>query len=418
MPPYQVVVWGASGFTGRLVCQYLAEQYGIGGPLRWAIAGRNRAKLEALRTELGAGAEKLPILIGDSADSATLDTICRQCAVVCSTVGPFARLGSELVAACAASGTDYCDITGEVQWIRRMMDAHEHTAQASGARIVNSCGFDSIPSDLGVLFMHSAMRAATGQGCAEIKYRLRAARGGASGGTIASLLQVIDEARRDPAAARALRHPYSLNPPDQQRGPDGGGVTGPRYDPDTGTWIAPFVMAAVNEKIVRRTNALLNYAYGREFRYGEAVVTGRGATGWVKAMLLTAGLGAVLIGTRYEPSRRFLRRFVLPPAGTGPTPEQQASGFFNIILIGHGQKDSPRMLRGRIIGERDPGYGSTSRMVGEAAVCLACDSVDRPGGFWTPAAAMGERLLARLEANAGLSFALDDTQFGAAATFA
>jgi short subunit dehydrogenase-like uncharacterized protein len=404
---FDLVVWGASGFTGRLVSRYLAEQYPAPGVLSWAIGGRDAGRLEALRAELGSAFKDLPILIGDSTDRASLDRIVQQAGVVCSTVGPFARFGSELVAACAAAGTDYCDITGEAQWIRNMIDQYETTARRTGARIVNSCGFDSIPSDFGVLFLQNAMIAATGEPCAQIKYRLRAARGGASGGTAASLVYAIQQARDDRTAARALAHPYGLNPIESPSGPDGRGVTGPQYDPDTQSWIAPFVMAVINEKIVRRTNAISGYRYGKAFRYGEAVITGRGLGGWLKAMGMSAGLAALLLSARYRASRWVLQRFVLPGSGKGPSPEEQARGFFNIVLIGHGPTPQAPILRARVTAQRDPGYGATARMLGESAVCLAKDDIKKAGGFWTPVAAMGETLLRRLQDNAELSFVIE-----------
>lgn len=402
---HDVVVWGASGFTGSLVAEYLNERYGTAGELNWAIAGRDRDKLEALSEQLDAA--KLPLLTGDSHDRASLDKLVRQTRVVCTTVGPYARYGSELVEACAEHGTDYCDLSGEVPWMRRMIDAHESRAQESGARIVHCCGFDSIPSDMGVMFLQREAKRRHGAHATEIKFRLRAAKGGPSGGTVASLLNVIEEARADPSAARVLVDPYGLNPDGERSGPDRRDLAGIAYDSDLGAWIAPFVMAGINTRVVRRSNALLDYPYGRDFRYEEAMIAGRGLSGRLKALAAAGGTGALMAGAALAPTRALLERFVLPKPGQGPSQKQRETGYFNIILIG--KLADGTLLRARITGDRDPGYGSTSKMLGESAVCLAKDvaKADVTGGFWTPASALGEPLLERLQRNAGLSFQIE-----------
>ena len=402
---FDLVVWGATGFTGRLVAEYLFGRYGAGGDLRWAMGGRSESKLEQVRAGLGEGAEKVPILVGDSHDPASLQAIVTRARVVCSTVGPFARYGSELVAACARHGTHYCDITGEVQWMRRMIDAHEGTARESGARIVHACGFDSIPSDLGCLFVHDAMRQAHGHPCEEVKLRVRRAKGGFSGGTAASMLNALEEALGDRDVRRVLGNPYSLNPDGERSGPDGPDQRGAAWDPDVDSWTAPFVMAAINTRVVRRSNALSGYAYGREFRYGEAVMTGRGPAGWARAVGLTAGLGGFMTIASMSPGRALLRRLALPKPGEGPSREKRESGFFDLLLVGKG---GGAEVRARVRGDRDPGYGATSKMLGESAVCLARDAGDLrvAGGFWTPASSMGSRLIDRLRDNAGMSFDL------------
>jgi short subunit dehydrogenase-like uncharacterized protein len=400
-----LVVWGATGFTGRLVAEYLYGQYGTGGDLRWAIGGRSPDKLDALRETLGAG-EDLPVITGDSRDPVSLAALVERTAVVCSTVGPFARYGSELVEACAAAGTHYCDITGEVQWMRRMIDAHEDTARASGARIVHACGFDSIPSDLGTLFLQDAMQAQEGRACSEVKLRVRKMKGAFSGGTVASLLNALEEAGRDPQARRALGHPYGLNPEGEQSGPDGADQKTPVYDPDFVSWTAPFVMATVNTRVVRRSNAVMDYPYGRDFRYSEAVTTGPGTMGWTRAASMTAGLGAFAAAASVGPARALMNRLFLPQPGEGPDEAQRESGSFDLRLFGRAANG--KTLRARVTGDRDPGYGATCRMLGESAVCLAQDgdALSVEGGFWTPASCMGETLIARLRASAGLGFEL------------
>jgi short subunit dehydrogenase-like uncharacterized protein len=401
--PFDVVVWGATGFTGSLVAEYLYGRYGIDGDLRWAIGGRSEEKLAGLRDRLGAG-ERLPLLVGDSRDPVALATIAGQTRVVCSTVGPFARYGSELVEACATAGTHYCDITGEVQWMRRMIDAHEDKARATGARIVHACGFDSIPSDLGTLFIQRSMQAEERRHCDEVKLRVRKMKGAFSGGTVASLLNALDEAARDPAARRALGHPYSLNPAGEQSGPDGGDQRTPVYDADFVSWTAPFVMASVNTRVVRRSNAVMGFPYGRDFRYSEAVTTGAGTMGWTRAVSMTAALGAFVGAASMGPARRLMNRLFLPQPGEGPDEAAREAGSFDLRLFG--RAGNGRTIRGRVTGDRDPGYGATCRMLGESAVCLATqgDSLPVGGGFWTPASCMGDALIPRLEASAGMRF--------------
>lgn len=401
---FDVVVWGATGFTGRLVAEYLLGRYGTNGDLTWAMAGRDERKLREVREDLGDASDQVPLLIADSHDEDSLRAMAARTAVVCSTVGPFAKHGAGLVAACAAGGTDYCDITGEIQWIRKMIDAHESTARKSGARIVHCCGFDSIPSDLGTLFTHRQMQSVHGGPCEQIKFRVRRMKGAFSGGTVASLLNALEEARGDREARRTMSNPYGLNPAGQQSGPDGPDQSTVRWDQDVESWTAPFVMAVINTRVVRRSNALLDYQYGRDFRYEEAVMTGDGAAGWVRAVALAGSLGGFVAASSIRPVRSLMNRLFLPQPGEGPDRQARENGFFDILLIG---KRGNKIVRTRVRGDRDPGYGATCRMLGESAVCLARDGLAIPGGSWTPASAMGERLIERLEASAGISFRTD-----------
>jgi short subunit dehydrogenase-like uncharacterized protein len=402
--PYDIVVVGASGFTGKLVVEYLAERYPVGGPIRWAVAGRNREKLEGVIAEQCATGERPTVLVADSHDGEALGKLARDARVVLTTVGPYAKYGSELVAACVESGTHYCDLAGESQWIREMIDKHQAAAVRSGAKIVNSCGFDSIPSDIGVHFLQREAQGACGEPCEEIVLLVKAIKGGASGGTFASMLNAVEEARKDSKIARVMADPYCLNPQHERQGPDGADQQGVRFCADAEVWTAPFVMAAINTRVVRRTNALLDYAYGREFRYSEATSTGRGFGGWCKAATMTAGLAAFMLACSFELSRRGLVRKMLPAPGQGPSRQQRENGFFDLRLFG--KLKSGETLQARVTGDRDPGYGSTSKMLSESAACLAMDDPDIGGGFWTPAAAMGEILMDRLTANAGLRFEL------------
>jgi short subunit dehydrogenase-like uncharacterized protein len=407
---YDIVVWGASGFTGRLTAEYLLGRYGVNAEIRWAIGGRNRAKLEAVRKQIGEetgiDSSALPIVLGNSDDPESLRTLAEQTRVVCTTVGPYVKYGSELVAACAKAGSDYCDLAGEIHWMRKMIDEHQQTAVASGARIVHTAGFDCIPSDLGVYFVQRAMRERHGVPAKRVKLRVVGFSGTASGGTIASMESMIEATLHDPEVRRSMADPYALNP-DGQRGPDGSDRVTPAWDADFEQWTAPFIMGALNSKVVRRSNALLEHAYGEDFRYDEAVLAGSGPSGAAKAAALAAGLGGVLAGMAVGPIRRAVVSR-LPQPGEGPTREQRERGFFDLRLFAAHPSDSTKDLRARVRGDRDPGYGSTSKMLGESAVCLAKDALGVGGGFFTPASAMGDALLARLPANAGVTFEIED----------
>jgi short subunit dehydrogenase-like uncharacterized protein len=390
---YDLIVWGASGFTGKLVTEHLLNRYGTDGDLRWAIAGRNKAKLDA----------GLPIIIADAHDSESMQRLASETKVVLTTVGPYAKHGAPLVESCATNGTDYCDLTGEVQWMRAMIDRFQSAAEKSGARIVHCCGFDSIPADIGVWFLQREARRLHGEPCAEIKLFVTAAKGGASGGTVASILNIFEEARRDPFVARILADPYSLNPEGKRSGPDGKDQRTVEYDATVGGWTAPSVMEAVDTRIVRRTNALLDYQYGRDFRYSEATLMGSGPVGWAKSAALTAGLGGFMLATAFDFSRSLVKR-IAPDPGQGPNKAKREAGFFKLLLVGKLPDGS--IMRARVTGDRDPGYGSTSKMISESAVCLAKNDLPVRGGFWTPASAMGDALLKRLADNAGLEFDL------------
>jgi short subunit dehydrogenase-like uncharacterized protein len=405
---YDVVVFGATSFVGQILCHYLAARDSErNDPLRWAIAGRSKQKLEALRAALGPGHSKLQLLEADAGDAGSLAALCRKARVVVSTVGPYALHGEPLVRACAESGTDYCDLTGELQWLRRMISTYDAAARASGARIVHCCGFDSIPSDLGVHHLQRIARARYGQPCGVVKMRVQRMRGGVSGGTAASIMNLVKEAASNPELRRELADPYSLCPASYAPRLRQHNVGIAEHDPDFDAWTAPFIMSAINTRIVFRSNALAGQAYGREFRYDEAVITGRGLRGQATAVAVSAGLGGFMLAGSLGPSRRLLERFVLPKPGEGPTPEQQRKGGYDLRFVGHGP--GGKTVRTRVIGDRDPGYGSTAKILGEAAACLALD-VSRqsvPGGFWTPATALGDPLIERLQAHAGVRFEAD-----------
>lgn len=394
---FDIVVFGATGFAGRLVCEYLVEHY-MDDEVRWAIAGRNERKLASLREDLSRLnplAEDIPHVVADSMDRASLDAMAARTTVICTTVGPYAKYGSELVAACVEHGTHYCDLTGEVQWIRRMLDQHHDRAKETGARIVHCCGFDSIPSDLGTLALQNEAIERSGEPCHEVKYLLAVATGGFSGGTIASMANVMEEASNK-ETRRVLGHPYSLNPEGEREGPDGSDQMGVEYDEVAEVWTAPFVMAAINTRIVRRSNALLDYKYGKDFRYSEATKMGAGPGGALKAGGLSAGLGVFTAAMAFGKTRNLLTKYVLPDPGEGPSRDKIENGFFKVILDGRGGPADG--LKVEVRGGRDPGYGATATMLSEAALCLALqrDELTSEGGILTPAAAMGEQLIERL----------------------
>ena len=401
---FHLIVWGATGFTGKLVVEYLLARYGVNQDLCWAVAGRSSSKLEALKVELGDAAGELPVLTADSHDRPSLDALVSQARAVISTVGPYAVYGSELVAACVEEGTHYCDLAGEVQWMRKMIDQHEPAARKSGARIVHACGFDSIPSDIGVYYLQREAMRRFGKPCSSVKMRVRAIKGGASGGTVASMMNAMQEGQADRGVARILVHPYSLNPEDARSGPDQRDQTGPVHDKDLDAWTAPFVMAAINTKVVRRSNAMMQFAYGRDFSYQEAMFTGPGIAGYLKAMQLTLGLGGVILAGSVSVLRSAMANYLLPKPGEGPGKKKREEGFYKLIFLG--ETDQGQSITVEVRGDRDPGYGSTSKIIGEAGVCLALDELPVEGGFWTPASAMGDALLQRLPASAGLTFSV------------
>jgi short subunit dehydrogenase-like uncharacterized protein len=408
-PSLDLTVFGATSFVGQILARYLFAQFGAHDGLKWALAGRSEQKLQRLRSSLGPKAARLPIVIADAADADALEALCAQTRVVISTVGPYALYGEPLVKACAETGTDYCDLTGEAQWIRRMIHGYEKAARKSGARIVHSCGFDSIPSDLGVHFLQQQAIERFGEPCARVKMRVKAMRGGFSGGTVASVLNLVKEATSNPALRRELADPYSICPAGyapEVRQPN---VQSAQFDDDFNAWVAPFVMSAINTRIVQRSNALSKQAYGADFTYDEAVLTGRGLKGRLAATGMTAGLAGFMVAGALPPTRWALERFVLPGPGEGPSAEAQKAGFFDLRFIG--KTADGRSIRTRVTGDRDPGYGSTAKMLGQAGACLAQDLGDSgvKGGFWTPATIFGDRLIARLTRHSGLTFeVLDD----------
>lgn len=399
---FDVIVFGATGFTGRLVAEYFAARYSS-GELAWAMAGRSRSRLEEVRTLIGAPAD-LALLTADASDPTALAALVASTRVVITTVGPYQLHGEPLVRACAAAGTDYIDLCGEPGWMTKMIPVHEGPARASGARIVFSCGFDSIPFDLGLVFLQNAAQERLGEPLVEVRGRVRVIKGGLSGGTLASALATIDNMGHDPELARTMANPFALTPdfagPAQ---PDSATAT---FDDWANAWTAPFMMATINTKNIHRTSALRGHPWGKDFVYDERMLTGQGKTGESRARKTarTTRVQNALMG--FAPTRALLRRFALPKPGQGPSKDEREKGRYEIIFTG--RTKGGQQLAATVKGDRDPGYGSTSKMVAESAICLLRE-VDRSmtaGGVWTAGSAMGLTLMRRLEQHAGLSFTL------------
>jgi short subunit dehydrogenase-like uncharacterized protein len=372
-----IVVYGATGYTGRLVAAHLAAYYGPGRGVKWAMAGRSLAKLGAVRDEIGAPADT-PLIVADADDPASLDAMVRRTKTVITTVGPYQLYGDALVAACAAAGTDYLDLCGEPNWMHKVIAAHDATAKASGARILHSCGFDSIPFELGVMFAQETAKARLGHPVARVKGRLRAMKGGLSGGTAASGRATMAAVQKDPSQFALLVDPFALTPgfrgPEQPRGDK------VHHDPDLGADVGPFMMAAINTKNVHRSNYLMGHPWGPDFVYDEMSVVVPGAP--IEFTGLADGG---------------------PKPGEGPTEAERETGFYDIVFIGlDGQGGKVQVA---VKGDKDPGYGSTSKIIAETAICLIGSNT--PGGVWTPGAAMGTTLVERLQDKAGLGFTVE-----------
>jgi short subunit dehydrogenase-like uncharacterized protein len=396
-----VVLYGATGFVGKLTAEYLARA--APDEARIGLAGRSQAKLEAVRDELGSRAADWPLIVADAADRAALDELAGQTTAVATTVGPYRHYGMPLVEACAGAGTHYADLTGEPLFMRETVELLDAPAKASGARIVHTCGFDSIPSDLGVLTLHQAAGELT-----DTTLVVRRLRGGVSGGTLASLKGTVDDVKKDRSLAKVLGDPYALSP-DRDAEPQLGkeaDLRGAEHSEELGTWLGPFVMAQVNTRVVRRSNALQDWAYGRRFRYREVTDFGAGILGRAKALGMGGGMVSLTVGLALPPSRFLLDR-VLPDPGEGPKEDLVRRGFFEIEI--HARTPAGERRVCRVEAQGDPGYGATSVMLGESALCLALDADRLPdrAGVLTPATAMGSVLTDRLRA-AGQTFDVSD----------
>ena len=384
---FDVVVYGATGFTGQLVVEYLAKRVAGGAAVRYALAGRNLDKLAAARDAMGA-AKNTPLIAADGEDVSSLSAMAARTRVVLTTVGPYQLYGSGLVAACAARGTDYVDLCGEPAWMAEMIDSYDSKARTTGARIVFSCGFDSIPFDLGIYYLQQAAQKQFGGPMPRVKGRVRKMKGAFSGGTAASLKATL-AAAKDPRINDILRNPFALTP--GFTGPKQPSGMKPEIDPALNVWVAPFVMAAINTRNVHRTNYLLKQAYGADFVYDEMLVTGPGEVGQRIAEKIAGDKSMASDGG--------------PKPGEGPSKADREAGFYDVLFIG--ERGDGTSLRASVAGDMDPGYGSTSKMITESALCLVQDVPDSAGGIWTPGALMAEALIKRLQTHAGLTFKME-----------
>ena len=386
---FDIVVYGATGFTGQLVAEYLAAHYKGDKQLKWAMAGRSLEKLAAVRDAIGAPADT-PLIVADASDVASLKAMIEQTKSVISTVGPYLLYGNDLVAACAASGTDYFDLCGETPWMRRIIDAHEATAQSSGARIIFSCGYDSLPFELGVFYCQETAKKVLGTSVSRVKGRIRAMKGTFSGGTAASGRALFEAAARDPSLLALMRDPFALTPGFQ--GPKQPPGNKPMFDDDLQAWVTPFFMANINTRNVHRSNMLMGFPYGRDFVYDEMQITGPGEEGEASARRILA-------------ANNKMATSVAPKPGEGPSKEERESGSYDLLFVA--PAPDGRQVRVAVKGDRDPGYGSTSKMIAECAICLLRDTPELKAGIWTPGAAMGDRLIKRLADHAGISFEVE-----------
>ena len=384
--PFDIVVFGASGYTGRLVAEYLAAEYG-GTDLTWAMAGRSLDKLTSVRTEMGIS-DAVALLEVDVDNPASVSEMVDACRVVITTVGPYQLYGDELVKQCAERGTDYVDLTGEPSWMHETIARFSEAAKLSGARIVHSCGFDSIPFDLGVYLLQQHAIEKTGEPIAAVKGRVRAMNGTFSGGTIASMRATMASAKANPAIIQVLTNPFALT--EGFTGPEQPAGMAPQYDEELQSWSAPFIMAPINTKNIHRSNFLMAHRYGEDFRYDEMLLTGDGDQGKATA--------------EFVAKDDSVAKSDLQP-GDGPSKEERENGNYDAIFAG--QACTGDLMISSVQGDRDPGYGSTSKMLAEAAMCLLHNPELASGGLWTPAAALGDALIERLQAHAGLTFQIE-----------
>ena len=397
--PYDIIVFGATGFTGKLVVEYLIEHYGVNNELfTWAIAGRNEDKIKKVIETLAVKNDqikKINFFIADSFDDKSLDNLSKSAKLVISTVGPYIKYGKNLVSHCAHNGTHYCDLTGEVPFIRELIDAYDKVAKKNECKIIHSCGFDSIPSDLGVLFLQSEAKKKYDRFCSHIKYYVRATKGGFSGGTIASMIAISNYIKSKPNLSGLLGNPYALNS-DKYKGPSVSSLRSVEWDQDAGLWTAPFIMSGINTRVVRRSNELLGFKYGKKFIYTEVTSFQKGIIGYLKSYSMLIFLGLTKFLMSFKPTFWLLKNFYLPSPGEGPDREKRDNGFFKILLNGYVDGSH---ISCTVTGDKDPGYSGTAKMLTESAlsVILNNEEIPKKFGILTPASAIGKILIKRLK---------------------
>lgn len=384
---FGIIVYGATGYTGRLVCEYLNNQYGVNGDVVWAMAGRSEEKLTAVRDEMGIPKD-VPFVVADASDYNSIVAMVERTKVVLTTVGPYQLYGSDLVKACSENGADYVDLCGEPAWMHEMIGANQSAAKASGARVVFSCGFDSVPFDLGVYFLQQEAKQKLGGPVSRIKGRVRAMKGTFSGGTLASFKATMAAAAKQPEMINVLMDPFALT--ESFTGPEQPSGMAPILDEDLNSWSAPFVMATINTKNIHRSNYLLSHQYGDDFVYDEMMLTGPGDQG--EAMAKAVAEDKSMANDPKKP-------------GEGPTKEERETGLYDVLFVG--SNAAGERVLASVKGDKDPGYGSTCKMIAESAVCLLKNPDVASGGIWTPASAMGSLLIDRLQENAGLTFTVE-----------
>ena len=378
-----VVIYGATGFTGKLVVEYMQENYGNDESVSWAIAGRSEEKLKAVSEDLKVGSN-VPHLLVDSNDTDSIESMMKQTKCVLTTVGPYQLYGAKILQQCVIHGVDYVDLCGEPGWMHEMINEYSNQAKETGARIVFSCGFDSIPFDLGVYFLQKEVIAQHGQPAPNVRGRVRAMNGEFSGGTAASLGATMASLKEKPELFEVLINPFALS--NGFTGPEQAQDSKPVYDAKLETWVAPFFMAPINTKNVHRSNVLMDHLYGEDFCYNEMWIQGPGEEGKAAAEFV-ASMNPLADA---------------PAPGEGPSKESRDNGNYDVLFCADLADGST--IQAAVSGDLDPGYGSTSKMIAESAICLVKECPELVGGIYTPAPAMGEKLIARLQANAGLDF--------------
>ncbi len=402
---FDLIIWGATGFTGQLVVEYLWKNYGSSA-IKWAIAGRDAKKLEEISGKFVL--QGIPQLIADSFDLESLKKLAGQTKVICSTVGPYSLYGNALLQACVEKSCHYCDLAGELPWMRKTIDQYHQQAMEKKLKIVHNCGFDCIPSDLGVQEVQRAFFEKYGYYSRQVVTRVAKLKGALSGGTYASMSHLMAEAKKDKTIGKIMANPYATNPDPHYQGADHKDLQSIQKDKITGQWLAPFIMAGVNTRVVRRSHALQGFPYGHVFTYEEAMLCGKGIKGRIKASVILAGLGLLQAA---KPGS-FLKQMIdsrMPKPGEGPDAHARASGSFKFLVFAQGRGTDQVVLVVR--GDRDPGYGSTSKMLAESAISLTGEEKLPPVyGVLTPAVALGDVLLKRLQEKAGVTFELVEIQ--------
>ena len=382
---YDFVIYGATGFTGKLVVEYAINQYTNNNEILWAIAGRNNEKLEHVQEKYNLPSDIGKIVV-DSNDQNSIDEMVSQTKCVLTTVGPYQLYGEKIIKTCISTGTDYVDLCGEPGFMHKIISECSAEAKETGARIVFSCGFDSIPFDLGVLFVQEEVMAKLNKYASSVRGRVRAMNGEFSGGTAASMKATMAALQSNPELINILENPHALC--DGMQGVQQDDDSKPVYDEELDTWVAPFFMAPINTKNIHRSNKLMNHIYGENFKYNEMWIQGPGEEGKAAAEFIST---MNPLGDAPEP-------------GDGPSRESRENGNYDVLFCADVDGET---IKASVSGDMDPGYGSTSKMIAESAVCLVKDCEDLAGGIYTPAASMGKKLIKRLESNAGLTFKLE-----------